>query len=154
MKYANVTQELSVSPQILVEDIEAIKAAGFKSIVCNRPNGEGADQPTFSEIEAKATSVGILCVYQPVVSGKVTMEDAVKFEENLQKLEGPVFAYCRTGTRSISLWAMTAVKTLSFEEVLCVSQKAGYDLSGMVLRLQNSGETPTVQADYSLTLLR
>ena len=152
MKYANVTQQLSVSPQILVEDIEAIKAAGFKSIVCNRPNGEGADQPTFSEIEAKATSVGIACVYQPVVSGKVTTEDAVKFEENLQKLEGPVFAYCRTGTRSISLWAMTAVNTLSFEEVLCLSQKAGYDLSGVVRRLKNDGETPTDNADYSLIL--
>lgn len=152
MKYANVTQQLSVSPQILVEDVEAIKAAGFKSIVCNRPNGEGADQPTFSEIEAKATSVGITCVYQPVVSGKVTTEDAVKFEENLQKLEGPVFAYCRTGTRSITLWAMTAVKAVSFEEILSLSQKAGYDLSGVVRRLKNKGETPTDNADYSLIL--
>ena len=149
MQYANVTQQLSVCPQISVDELEAIKAAGFKSIICNRPDGEGADQPTFAEIEAKASSLGMPCVYQPVVSGKVTQQDAIKFEANLQKLEGPVFAYCRTGTRSITLWAMTSTKTLSYEEILGLSQKAGYDLSGVVRRLKNGGETPSDHADHS-----
>jgi len=137
MQYANVTQQLSVSPQISVDDIDAIKAAGFKSIICNRPDGEVADQPTFREIEAKAKSLGIPCIYQPVVSGKVTSEEAIKFAQNLDNLEGPVFAYCRSGTRCITLWAMLAVKTLSINEILARCKKAGYDLSGSVACLKS-----------------
>jgi len=136
MQYANVTQQLSVSPQILVEDIEAIQAAGFKSIICNRPDGEGVDQPNFAEIEAKALSLGLSCSYQPVVSGKITPQDAITFEANLQKLQGPVLAYCRTGTRCITLWAMAASKSLSYEAILGISQKAGYDLSGALLQVK------------------
>ena len=143
MQINKVTNYVSVSPQIQLEDVKTLAELGFKSIICNRPDGEGADQPTFAEIEAKASSLGLTCVYQPVVSGKVTQQDAITFEANLQKLEGPVFAYCRTGTRSITLWAMTATKTLSYEDILCLSQKAGYDLSGVVRRLKNGGETPT-----------
>ncbi|MEC8418951.1 MAG: TIGR01244 family sulfur transferase [Pseudomonadota bacterium] len=134
MQYANVTQQLSVSPQVLVEELEAIQAAGFKSIICNRPDGEGVDQPNFAEIEAKALSLGLSCIYQPVVSGKITPQDAITFEANLQKLEAPVLAYCRTGTRCITLWAMTATKTLSYEAILSISQKAGYDLSETLLQ--------------------
>ncbi|MCY7296732.1 bifunctional protein tyrosine phosphatase family protein/NAD(P)/FAD-dependent oxidoreductase [Alteromonas sp. a30] len=149
MQYATVTQHLAVSAQISPDDVDAIKAAGFKSIVCNRPNGEGPDQPTFSEIESKAKALGMRSEYQPVVSGKVTAEDAKTFEDNLQSLPGPIFAYCRTGTRSITLWAMAAVKTHSFEEILALSQKAGYDLSGVIRRLKNGGDTPSDYADYS-----
>lgn len=149
MQYSTVTQYLSVSPQISVDDVQTIKTAGFKSIICNRPNGEGADQPTFSEIEAKAQELGLRCIYQPVTSGKVTTDDALKFEESLQTLERPIFAYCRTGTRSITLWAMATSKTSTDEEILTLSQKAGYDLSGVVRRLKNGGETPKEHADYS-----
>ena len=136
MQYANVTQQLSISPQVLVEDIEEIQTAGFKSIICNRPDGEGVDQPNFAEIEAKALSLGLSCAYQPVVSGKITPDDAITFEANLQKLDAPVLAYCRTGTRCITLWAMTATKTLSYEAILSISQKAGYDLSETLLQVK------------------
>ena len=136
MQYANVTQQLSVSPQVLVEELKAIQAAGFKSIICNRPDGEGVDQPNFAEIEAKALSLGLSCIYQPVVSGKITPQDAITFEANLQKLQAPVLAYCRTGTRCITLWAMTATKTLSYEAILSISQKAGYDVSGALVQVK------------------
>ena len=44
---------------------------------------------------------------------------------------------------------MTATKTLSYEEILGLSQKAGYDLSGVVRRLKNGGETASDHADHS-----
>ena len=138
MQYAKVTPQLSVSPQLSLDDIDAIKAAGFKSIICNRPDGEGVDQPDFAEIEAKALSLGLSCIYQPVVSGKITPQDATTFEANLQKLQGPVLAYCRTGTRCITLWAMTASKSLSYEAILGISQKAGYDVSGALVQVKPS----------------
>ena len=139
MQYGNVTQQLSVSAQISVNDIEKIKAAGFKAIICNRPDNEGANQPTFAEIAAKAMSLGLHCVYQPVVSGKVTQQDATTFEAHLQNLEGPVLAFCKTGMRAITLWALGAAKTLSCEEIHSISQKAGYNLSEQISGLKNTG---------------
>lgn len=51
--------DLSVTPQVMIEDLPAIRERGFRSIICNRPDGEGADQPTFKEIEATATKLGL-----------------------------------------------------------------------------------------------
>jgi sulfide:quinone oxidoreductase len=62
---------LSVSPQVLPEDISAIAAAGFRSVMCNRPDGEGADQPAFAEIEAAARAAGLEAAYlaKPQMAG-------------------------------------------------------------------------------------
>ena len=149
MTIKTVTQQLSVAPQLLPADIEAIKDMGFKSIVCNRPDGEGSDQPTFAEIQQEAEKYGIICQYQPVVSGKVTRQDADFFGDSIQTMPGPTLAYCRTGTRSITLWAMSAARSLGYEEILRLSQRAGYDLGGVVRRLKNGDATPTDDADFS-----
>jgi sulfide:quinone oxidoreductase len=62
---------LSVSPQVLPEDISAIAAAGFRSVMCNRPDGEAADQPAFAEIEAAARAAGLEAAYlaKPQMAG-------------------------------------------------------------------------------------
>jgi sulfide:quinone oxidoreductase len=99
MDIKSLTAELSVSKQILPEDMQAIKNAGFRAIICNRPDGEGADQPTFEEISKAAQTAGLEAAYLPIVSGKVTDEDAVAFDKALAQLPGPVLAYCRTGSR-------------------------------------------------------
>ena len=99
MEFKKLTDTVSVSPQITPEDVKKIKDAGFRSIVCNRPDGEGNDQPTFEEIEMAAREIGLECLYQPVISGMVQDEQAEEFGRTLTHLPGPVFAYCRTGTR-------------------------------------------------------
>lgn len=129
MTIKTVTQHLSVAPQLSPTDIQAIRDMGFKSIVCNRPDGEGADQPTFAEIQHEAEKNGMICQYQPVVSGKVTRDDADTFCEAIQRLPGPTLAYCRTGTRSITLWAMYAAPSIGYDEVLRLAHGAGYELS-------------------------
>ena len=106
MHLNQITDALSVSPQITAEDIPALKQAGFRSIICNRPDGEGEDQPTHKEIEAAAKAAGLEMCYLPVQSGFVTGEDAVAFGAALRDLPGPVLAYCRSGTRSATLWSM------------------------------------------------
>jgi sulfide:quinone oxidoreductase len=85
-----ITPELSVSSQITTSDIDAIAAAGFRSIICNRPDGEAADQPTFEEIEAAARAKGLTARYQPVVSGKVRDEDAKAFAALIAELPKPL----------------------------------------------------------------
>ena len=139
-----IDQTLSVSEQIKAEDLPAIAAAGFKSIICNRPDGEGADQPVFAEIEAAAKAIGLVSNYQPIISGKVGDEDATAFGKLMDTLPKPIFAYCRTGTRSTTLWSLSeGARGRSLPDILAITKAAGYDMAGVVRRIANGGKTPT-----------
>ncbi len=139
--------DLSVTPQVTIEDLPAIKEKGFRSIICNRPDGEGADQPTFKEIEAAATKLGLNMAYQPIMMGKVGDADADEFAKLMTELPGPVLAYCRTGTRSATLWSLTQAQTLTTADILSATKAAGYDMAGVVRRIVNGGKTPTDTGD-------
>ena len=148
MEVKKISDNLSVSPQISPEDIEDIAKLGFKAVICNRPDGEGADQPTFAEIQKKAHQAGLEAVYIPIVAGKVQDSDAKSFGDALQSLPNPVFAYCRTGTRSATLWSLNeGAKGRPLPEILEAAKGAGYDMSGVVRRIANGGKTPTDIAD-------
>lgn len=110
MDVRKINEDLSVSPQITADDMTAIKEAGFRTIICNRPDGEEADQPSFAEIEAAASAAGLEARHVPVQSGMVKGEDVVDFASTLKQVQGPVLAYCRTGTRSATLWSLQEAK--------------------------------------------
>ena len=150
MEIKTIDKGLSVSPQIAAADVAELKKQGFRSIICNRPDGEGADQPTFAEIEKAAKKAGLEARYLPVVSGRVQDEDAEKFGAALSELPKPVFAYCRTGTRSATLWSLDqGARGTPLPEILAATKKAGYDMSGVVRRIANGGKTPTDVTDAS-----
>jgi sulfide:quinone oxidoreductase len=150
MDIRKINRGLSVSPQIAPADMAELKMAGFRSIICNRPDGEGNDQPTFSEIEEAARAAGLEAYYMPVVPGRVADEDAGRFDEALSDLPGPVLAYCRTGTRSTTLWALAeGARGTPLPSILAATKAAGYDMSGVVRRIANGGKTPTDVADFS-----
>jgi len=92
MNVKTITENFAVSEQILPEHMAALAEAGFKSIICNRPDGEAADQPNVIEIEAAAQAAGMACVYMPVTSGKVSDDDVVDFTLELDELPAPVVA--------------------------------------------------------------
>lgn len=89
MELKKLTDTFSVSAQIRVPDLAALREMGFRAIVCNRPDGEGADQPTFTEIERAARELGIEAHYLPVESGKVSDQDAERFRGYLDTLPRP-----------------------------------------------------------------
>lgn len=95
-----LSEELSVAPQLSANDMAAVAAAGYKSVIINRPDYEGGpDQPTAESVIAAATQAGLAVVYQPVVSGAMTQDDVEAFATNMRNLPKPILAYCRTGTR-------------------------------------------------------
>jgi TIGR01244 family protein len=103
-----ITDTYSVSGQITVEDLPAIKAAGFRSIVCHRPDGEQPDQPAFAAIAEKARELGLEIRHIPIGPNGVT-EDAVRaMVDALEELEGPMLGYCRSGARSTNVFQQTA----------------------------------------------
>ncbi|WP_282608831.1 bifunctional protein tyrosine phosphatase family protein/NAD(P)/FAD-dependent oxidoreductase [Pelagibius sp. Alg239-R121] len=147
MEIKQVDCDISVSPQITAADLPEIVKSGFKSIVCNRPDGEGNDQPLFHEIEEAAKQAGLSCHYLPVVSGKVTDEDAESFGKLFAGLPKPALAYCRTGTRSVTLWSLSRAGMMGLTDILEKAQNAGYDMHGVVRRIANNGKTPLEAVD-------
>ena len=69
-----IDDEYSVSGQITVEDLDQIKAMGFKSLVCHRPDNESPDQTPFSAVEARAKELGLEITHVPVGPMGVTEE--------------------------------------------------------------------------------
>jgi sulfide:quinone oxidoreductase len=107
MQTKEITPDFTVAGQIRPEDVAEIKARGFRSIICNRPDGEAPDQPDFAEIEAAARAEGLEVAFVPVISGQITEPDVEKFRAVLADLPEPVFAYCRSGGRCQNLWMMS-----------------------------------------------
>ncbi|MGM0584010.1 MAG: TIGR01244 family sulfur transferase [Pseudomonadota bacterium] len=137
MERKPVSPEFSVSPQITVADVGLAAAQGVRSIICNRPDGEDPDgeQPPSDEIREAAEAHGLAFRYIPVVSGQVTDEAARGFADALDSLPLPAMAYCRTGTRSITLWALSRARRLTPEAILKAAEAAGHDLWNLRGRL-------------------
>jgi len=135
MEIKKIDDELSVAPQIVVSDILAIAEAGFRTVICNRPDGEAEDQQTYAEIEAAAQAAGLSIVNQPVDGRNVTREDGVQFGRLLDASVKPVLAYCRTGTRCTVLWCLSRSGKMKVSEILDKATAAGYDMSGIASRL-------------------
>jgi sulfide:quinone oxidoreductase len=89
--------------------------------------------------------------YLPVTAGKVQDEDAEAFGEALTELPGPVLAYCRTGTRSATLWSLAKPSGTPLPTSSPPPRQAGYDMGGVVRRIANGGKTPTDVGDAKLT---
>ncbi len=130
-----ITDDFFVSPQITADDVPDIKAAGFRSILCNRPDGEEPWQPAFDDVATSAGAEGIEVRSVPIVSGQMTEADAEAFGEALKTLPKPILAYCRSGTRCTVMWSLTQIDSLGGEEVLRATADAGYDMSGLVAQL-------------------
>ena len=130
MDIKKISPFLSVSPQIYPAHIERIAAAGFKTIINNRPDRETDDQPLTAELAAEAAKHGMVLVDHPVIPGMVSADDAFRFGGDLETARGPVLAFCRTGTRSTTLWAMNEARHMDVDVILSFAQSIGYDLSG------------------------
>lgn len=141
MKLNKITEKTTVSAQISAADIDAINEAGIRAIICNRPDGEGADQPSFEEIASAAQMAGIETRYVPVQSGMVSDTDVDAFSNALKDLPRPVLAYCRTGMRSATLWSLNEAKKRPISEILAATKSAGFDMNGVARRIANGENT-------------
>lgn len=128
-EFHRVTPDFAVAAQLELADIARAAQEGFAVLVCNRPEGEDAGQPTSAEIEAAAIAAGMTfrsLPYTGQTPPSVVAETAALIDES----QGPVLAYCRSGKRSIMAWALA--QALAGErrpdEIIALAAKAGYDL--------------------------
>lgn len=108
--FTQLSSQLAVAPQLAAADMQAVAAAGFKSVINNRPDFEGGpDQPTSADIEQAAKAAGLEYRHQPVNGAAIQADDVATFHDLITDLPGPVLAFCRTGTRcSVLFRAATA----------------------------------------------
>ncbi len=99
MKPSRLSPDLSASPQLSLADIAEAQAAGFRSILCDRPDGEAADQPPFAHIAAEAARLGLESRYAPIASVQLTDAEVATFKTAFTELPKPILAYCGSGKR-------------------------------------------------------
>jgi uncharacterized protein (TIGR01244 family) len=104
LTFQSVDADFAVRGQISVADVKDVAAAGFKSIVCARPDNESGDQPSFATIAAEAERNGLQIVHVPVAGG-LTQSNFQRFADAMQDLPRPILGYCRSGARAGSLYA-------------------------------------------------
>ncbi|MBB3607395.1 TIGR01244 family sulfur transferase [Rhizobium sp. BK602] len=102
-----IDDEYSVSGQITVEDLDEIKALGFKSIVCHRPDQESPDQTPFAAVAARAKELGLEITHVPVGPMGVTEEAVQGMVDALDEFPRPMLGYCRSGARSTAIYQKT-----------------------------------------------
>jgi len=102
-----LSDNVAAAGQIAPSDIPAIAAHGFKTIINNRPDGEGgAAQPSSAEIERAARAAGLSYFHLPVVSGQFTPDQVGDMYSHLKGAATPVFAFCRSGARTEHLFRL------------------------------------------------
>ena len=137
MDMKQISDQFFVAPQISETDLANLRAQGIGSVICNRPDGEAADQPTFQELAQTGERLGLEMRFIPISGGLVQDADAEAFGHALDMLPKPILAYCRTGTRSATLWSLSQAKSKPLADILSATQRAGYDMKGVVRRIGN-----------------
>ena len=134
-EFRRVTDQLSVAPQIQLGDLAVAAAQGFKLVINNRPDGEDPSQPSSADVEAAARAAGLEYAHIPV-RGSPTPDQVEAERAVLDAHEGPVLAFCRSGTRSIVTWSLgeALAGSRTGEELVKLGSDAGYDLAGLFPR--------------------
>lgn len=123
-----LSKDFAVSPQIEPGDLAAIKAAGFATVVNNRPDNEVPPGLRSADMRSAAEAEGLVYVDNPLSHGSLTMEHITTQGEALATSGGPVFAYCASGNRSSILWALSQAGRVPTDDLVAAAARAGYNL--------------------------
>lgn len=129
MELKRINEHVTVSPQIEPEDVATLKAAGFTTIINNRPDGESPDQPTSDQIQQAAQAAHMVYHFIPLGRDGVSPDMVERTKAALAASDGPVFCYCRSGTRSTTLWALSQAGEQPADTIVSQAAAAGYDMS-------------------------
>ena len=135
MKLVSVSDTFAVSPQLEPSDMRGLTDAGFSTVICNRPDGEEPGQPTVASMREAAEAAGLAFHHIPVSGGEFPPVAVKAFGKVREEAEGKVLAFCRTGTRSITLDALANLHNETADHRIERAEQAGYDLSGLRDRL-------------------
>ncbi|MDT8855360.1 protein tyrosine phosphatase family protein [Paracoccaceae bacterium Fryx2] len=126
-----LTPTYAVSPQITPDDLPAIKAAGYTTVIDNRPDAEIPGDLHTPVMRAAAEALGLAFVANPVIGGALTMANVEAQRAAIAAAPGPVFAYCASGNRSSVVWALVNAGQMPTDDLIGLPARHGYQLEGL-----------------------
>jgi uncharacterized protein (TIGR01244 family) len=128
MDIRQLTPDYAVSPQIAVQDLQAVKDAGFAMVIDNRPDGEIPPDLHTPVMQQAAEALGLIFVANPVIGGALTMANVTAQAQAMAAATGPVFAYCASGNRCSIVWALTQAGKRPVDDLVGIPARFGYNL--------------------------
>ena len=139
MQTQSLEKGVAITSQLTVEELEQVKAQGFKTVICNCKPGESAEFSGEDAYRFKAAELGLHWVHIPVTPGEYSQADVAAFAQALQQLPRPILAFCRSGKRATHLWAYAKRHTekCDLAELFSAAKAAGFDLEAHRQGLEN-----------------
>ncbi len=131
MEIKHLTPHYAVSPQIEPRDVAEARRQGFTTLICNRPDEEVPGDLSAAALRRAAEAAGLRFVVNPVRNGALTEANVADQAEAMAASDGPVLAYCRSGTRSAVVWALGQAGDTPTDDILRQAAAAGYALEGL-----------------------
>lgn len=128
MEIRTLVPGYAVAPQVEPSDMAAVAAAGFGTVICNRPDAENPSERGSERMRAAAEAAGLTYVFNPVTPGQITPENIALQGEALEAAEKPVLAYCASGNRSSVVWALSQAGRQDADALIGAAAKWGYRL--------------------------
>lgn len=131
MDLHRITPEYTVAPQVEPTDMAELARAGFTTVICNRPDAEVPPDLQVAAMRAAAEAAGLTFIDNPVVNGGLTQDMVETQSRAIADSTGPVFAYCRSGTRCTIVWALSQAGTMPTDTIIAKAAEAGYDVGAL-----------------------
>ena len=128
MEIRPLTDGYAVSPQIAIEDLPAIKAQGYQTVIDNRPDAEIPPELHTETMRAAAEALGLTFIVNPVIGGAITMANVETQGQAIAQAPGPILAYCASGNRSSITWALSQAGQRPTDELIALPARHGYQL--------------------------
>ena len=131
MAPVHIDSNYYVSPQISVDDVNLLAKAGFVKIICNRPDGEVSQDLKAEVIGAAARAAGLTFDVLPLTHQTMNAKNIKAQFDLVSEIKGAVLAYCASGTRCAVVWALSQSGSRGANEILQITNNAGYNLEGL-----------------------
>ncbi|MGC3937540.1 TIGR01244 family sulfur transferase [Roseobacter sp. EG26] len=131
MDIRQITPDFFAAPQICVDDLREIAALGIRLVICNRPDVEVPPSHQCAAIEAAAISAGLKFAVQPLTHQTMTPDVIAANRALMDSVDGPVLAYCASGTRSTIAWALSTAREMPADDIISAARDWGYDLENL-----------------------
>ena len=131
MDIKQITPTYFVAPQLDPADMSEVAAAGITTVICNRPDEEVPPELQADALEAAAKSAGLAFVRLPLTHQTMTPENVAAHMGHINSTDGPVLAYCASGTRSTVVWCLGNAGDMATDDILATAQNGGYELSNL-----------------------
>jgi len=131
MDIRQITPDFAVGPQIEPADLTELAAAGFVAVINNRPDAEVPPDLQSAAMQAAAEAAGLSYTANQVINDGLSMSMVQNQGAAVAQAPGPVFAWCRSGTRSAMVWALAHAGKMPTGDIIAALDGAGYQIPGL-----------------------